>query len=456
MVIRVDLMNHSIVGAKEMISFAAKGCYQPEKPEMGQILDIENVLFKVGHHTTLQHSYFTFWIGGIAVSDITFGLHLASPFYNSSQRSGRFCGKMFDNPDYEMIEGYIRTYWPEIGDKQVSIALDFVKSGIETYQRNLSRATEVAAQFIREDRPKATKKYIRQNAPKFAQEQLRVFIPTIFPTGDTFTINLSALVAMYHAAWTPAMRDVTQKMANHVLRLEPDFEYMFKAHHRDTGQLNWSVPLSSERSFIPYAHTSPKIELISIKDVPGLDILSLENTHPTDLLHFHPAQMNHSIFEVETKVEISVATMGQDQRHRTVRRSIPQFTGNFYLPPIVKECGLETPGMQMIERWAVLRNSLPDSLTQVLAPYGAMVRYFKVASFNAATHEFAKRLCWTAQEEIYNLALQLRQQIVEQKGKDSLLLKMFPPPCVRTGKCGEGPRYCGRDQQKDCFVKRKI
>jgi hypothetical protein len=57
-------------------------------------------------------------------------------------------------------------------------------------------------------------------------------------------------------------------------------------------------------------------------------------------------------------------------------------------------------------------------------------------------HEQAKRLCWCAQEEIYNLNVQLSQQL-KAAGQNNLVAEMLPP-CATNG-CIEGLRYCGRD-----------
>jgi len=104
--IKVNLITHTETKPLELASHAALICYQAEMPEMGKMLDVENRLFNVGHHTTLQHFFLTFSVEGIAVGDITFGMHLASPFYNSDQRSGRYCAKMFVEPDFEEIKNY--------------------------------------------------------------------------------------------------------------------------------------------------------------------------------------------------------------------------------------------------------------------------------------------------------------------------------------------------------------
>ncbi|MEK9154775.1 MAG: FAD-dependent thymidylate synthase [Patescibacteria group bacterium] len=464
--IKVELINHGAINDAKLISFSAKGCYQPEKPIMGETMDIVGKLFKTGHHTTFQHGYFTFWIEDIAISDVTFGLHLVNPFYNTSQRSGRFCGKMFQNPDYEEISSYIKTYWPELDEEQLTLAIHFVRDGIVIYQKNLSKAVDFAKELIREERPFASEKYIDQNAPKFAQEQLRVFIPTIFPTALTYTANLSAIIAMHCSSWSPALIDISRKMMDAVISLYPEtlelkkiLEIVNEVKH-SSKNLKWLPAedifhLTSAIRYNPSAILSPKDKDYSSKFRDAI-IPPPEFMHPIDLLHFHPAFMENSVSRLESVVNISVATMGQDQRHRMISRGKPRFTGEFYLPPIPRMCGLTGEAIALITAWKCLFKQLPKSLALALVPYGAMVSYKKSGSLNAVAHELNKRLCWTAQEEIYHSALNLRKEISEKCGADSPLLAIFPPSCVRTGKCGEGDRYCGRDMKKDCFIERKI
>ncbi|KKS92071.1 MAG: hypothetical protein UV67_C0011G0027 [Parcubacteria group bacterium GW2011_GWC1_43_12] len=109
--IRVELLAHTNVDPYELAQHAAGTCYQAKMPEFGQgKQDVKGRLFEKGHHTPLEHWSATFAIEGIAVSDVTFGLHLAHPFYNTDQRSGRFCGEMFDDPDYGALD-FINQTW---------------------------------------------------------------------------------------------------------------------------------------------------------------------------------------------------------------------------------------------------------------------------------------------------------------------------------------------------------
>src|SRR5450830_1694012 len=103
----VKIIAHTNIDPIDLSSHAAKTCYMAKEPEMGSQLDVENTLFKVGHHTTLQHFYITFAINNIAIGDIKLGLHLDSPFYNSDERSGRYCAEIFAHPNYEQLTRYI-------------------------------------------------------------------------------------------------------------------------------------------------------------------------------------------------------------------------------------------------------------------------------------------------------------------------------------------------------------
>lgn len=171
--------------------------------------------------------------------------------------------------------------------------------------------------------------------------------------------------------------------------------------------------------------------------------------------------MDNNIHDIKTAVEISLACMGQDQRHRTIRRGQPVLTGNFYLPPVIALLpGMLETAKEYLRLWLKLTKSVPPTLAVALAPYGAMVVYDKSGSLNAIFHEQSKRLCWCSQEEIYHLGRLLRIAIESIKGKKSPLLRVLEPPCFRAGRCLEGSRCCGRDislrKSGDYFPERKV
>ncbi len=490
--ISVKLAPRGNVNPIRSACFAALLCYMARIPKWGKLIDWYKKLFGTGHHTTFMHaaSYFTFVIEGISVGDITFGFHLTSPFYNSSQRSGRYCSAMFVRyfkkvrntlkmylmklfPGYEPeleagttpdafpekklaeMEEYIRAYWPEVDEKELSSIMDYVRFGIGVFQSNIMDATKVATDFAKEERPFVKADYLADTAPKFAQEQLRNFIPVLAPTGMVHTVNLITLVALYESAWTPAMRHVTEEMVRLVLEKYPELASMFDEKNRRTD--DWAMEFDGDDNYLAKA---PCAVVIDVRNADSLVSPKYYDRHPVDKLHFRPELMDNAVGHIISSVSLSVATMGQDQRHRTIRRGTPMFTGGFYLPPVVAALGLDKEAMRMITEWRAIATKVPASLAMILAPYGAMASYEKSGSFLAVDHEQGKRTCWCAQEEIYWLGVLIRKKIENKLGKDHSLLQIFEPPCYRTGKCGEGDRYCGRDlrvrEKGDYFPRRKI
>lgn len=437
--IDVKLIAHTDADPLDLTSHAAKICYQSEEPEWGNRIDVENILFKTGHHTTFQHFFLTFMIDGISVGDITLGMHLASTFYNSNQRSGRYASKMFLEPNFVKIKSYIEKFWPELEEKKVQKVMDYVKESVGIYHKNIDRASEISKKIIQEERPLISDKALDQNGPKVAQEQMRAFIPVIFPTAFDFTVNITALSAMYRAAWNPVMKHITKQMVELVKEKFPELAFIFDTEQRED---EWAPEILNSKNIIT---NSPNLKLLNIDGEENFINPYSGIMHPIDQLHFRPEMMGNNIGTIKTEITLSLATMGQEQRHRTLKRSAPKFTGNFYLPAIPKECGLEKFAKQTLDTWLTLSREIPKTLAVIIAPYGATVTYVKEGSFNAIAHEQGKRLCFLAQEEIYNLGRLLREEIKKEKGEDCALLTMLEPPCYRDGKCAEGNRYCGRE-----------
>jgi thymidylate synthase ThyX len=468
--IKVKLLRNTEGSPLELASHAALECYQEESPQMGSQIDVKNRLFLTGHHTTLQHFYFTFNIEGISVGDITTGMHLVSPFYTSDQRSGRFCAKMFLKPDYKRIALYIDRFW-DVNNSSLKEIIEYVKKGVTIFHENIEKATRITKKLLKKERPLASERYINTNAGKIAQEQLRMVIPIIFPTGFDFTVNETALVAMYRTAWTPPMKEVTRQMIKLVLQKYPELKFMFES----ASELDiWDGFVSLSRNFsesgnLGNLRLEPYLEIIHIEGDEKFVSPDPKHMHPVDLLPFMPKYMNNSVGSIKTRVKLSIATMGQDQRHRTIKRGNPIFTGRFYLPPVPYECNLKMEFSDLFSRWVKLKDRIPEALFAVLAPYGAQVEYTKSGDFNAIAHEQSKRLCFCAQEEIYNLSRLFREEIRRRRCIKSHsrnlnpdLLKIFEPYCYKTGKCAEGARYCGRRiysheiENENYFPRRKV
>lgn len=445
---RVELLAKSDKKPIDLASHAARVCYTLNQELIVKPIDVKARLFDSGHHTTLQHTNFTFYIQDIPVSAVVFGLHLASPYYNSDQRSGRF-SKMYESPDFEVIRQMLIPYYAL---EDVEKVMPWIQKGFEIYGEWLPKLIPMAAQEIKRERPFADEKYIEQNAPKFAQEQLRMFISQMIPTALDMTLNLSALTALWRSAWTPELRSITDAMKNAIVAEYPEVANFFDPKMR--READWFLPIKEGTSVV--------------EDKPDLYLLQTDLTHDVyknagkdsvDTLYFTPEAMDNDVSFIKTRVQVSCATYGQDQRHRSVKRSMPQLTTSFYLPPLLKMAGMAPLALQHMQEWLDLKGQVPAGLMQAITPYGAMVSYEKMADLNALIHEQGKRTCWCAQEEIYHLSIALREVLAQMPAAKELL-SVLAPPCFVCGKCQEGARYCGRDikgvSKDGYFPKRKV
>ncbi len=430
---KVELYNEMKKDPETAASHAARVCYTTDDSLLDKKINVKERLVDTGHHTTLEHNFFTFHLSDIPVSLAVFGLHLTSPYYNTDQRSGRF-SKMYEAPDFSAIEQSLHECYP---DKDLTKVMAWIKKGCQIYQENLPRLTAEAVKAIQAERPYVGEKYVEQNAPKFVQEQLRMFISQCAPTAMDYTINTASLMALYRTAWSPEMRLLTQKMVDEVLKVHPELAYMFdkeKQNKRDIAP-----------SFIPQEARVVSAPTVMVTNaVIDNNIVPPNSVDSLDTLYFSPETMDNTQQIVQTEAVMSCATYGQDQRHRSVKRGKPSFTGHFYLPPLLKKANLSEQAKDFMQDWLDLRKEIGDSLATTIAPYGAMVATKKTYDMNALFHEQAKRSCWCAQEEIYQMSVQLRHSL-ESKIHNDEVLKCLAPPCAKTGKCQEGVRYCGRN-----------
>lgn len=436
----VKLVDHGIQKPIDMIIADARTCYSPEEVVIGaETMDVEARVFNTGHHTTIMApSSFSFQIEGASVSTFTFGLHLANPFYNSGQRSGRFCSDMFKNLDVTPFREKLKKHF-DIDEALCDRAIAFIQSGVNIFQGNLEVATKVVEEFIRVERPKATDKYIAANAGKIAQEQLRVFISTIVPTADLFNINLVTLACYYRTAFTSEMREVVDMMATEVLIKWPELEFLFPT----LSETDY-CPELDEFSKIGEISYAPNVWVTKVDEWPDdTPIPTNEEMFPLDTQHSDPRFMGLTTRVLKSTITLSMMTMGQDQRHRTISRSKPILTGQFFVPAVVNELGLSDKAKEFMTEWTHIYCQNP-MLATFMAPYGVVLTYEKCSEFAALIHEQGKRTCNCAQGEIYEIARQMREQITAMSPTHKLL-ELIAPPCYRSDQCAEGARYCGRD-----------
>jgi thymidylate synthase ThyX len=438
--ITVSLVNWPRKTAWSLAQHAARTCYEAVLPGRGirKRPNVKGQLLLPGHHTTLEHGSYTFAVEGIAVADITLGFHLTTPYYITDQRSGRYTKDMFNPSGLDRIAAMLGQVYPSLSEVDRAMVRAYTTRCMNTYQRYLPAAIDLAAAWIREDRPKLPEKKVMGMAESYAQEQLRMAIPVIFPTAFYFTVNAVTLASLYRAAWRPGMRVVLEKMVEVLLRKDPSAAFYFEI---EMGQTDWEPALESSEAVIQLQPSSLLVSVDECTDQPPSQL----DTHPYDLLRIRPEYLGLTTKTILSDEEMSLAIMGQDQRHRSVRRSSPIFTGAVMAPPLVEGVGMAEDLLAIQREWLEYRDILPGSLFSGLAPYGAVVRYRKSSDLTAAIHDLGKRTCNCAQQEHYNKDVQLRADLAKRHPGHMLLQAMVPRCYGGDMKCAEGVRTCGRD-----------
>lgn len=426
---------------------SAATCYQPtfdDAYNKSENIDVHGTLFKAIHHTTMQHQshYATFKIDNIPISLVTFGLHMGHPFYNSSQRSGRYCKTMFESNS--RFDQYVRTFV----ERHTSIAnpdvlINWLHRGLNFFNENLDDAAQVALNALQRERP-----FYKQNAEvqalRIAQDQLRCVLSTIAPTGLIHTVNITSLFALYLSAWNTPMKSLLQQMLDEFS--ESDFGEFVKDIPDQEIEYTPTFNCMEERTQLVY---DPSVRVLNsmeecrnIRSIIEKLYNDKQNKLPIDTLLFNPkfnpiSELSNRNLRVLTTVP--VVTFGQDQRHRTIKRSNPTVTGEFYVPPIVAGLPKAQAFCQqhMDEYFEMVKLFSPKDMIHFI-PYGAMVRYVKEADPRAYLHSINKRLCWNAESCI----AKMEQQTLNQLYFDSK--SPLGPGCF-TQSCHEGQRWCGRD-----------
>lgn len=430
-------------GKKDKLTkYAAGTCYQYTKEAaMSTQVPVE-ALWKSKHLTTMMHDAhdITFRISNIPVSLVTFGLHLVHPFYNTSQTSGRYCMEMFGQSNFNVRE-FIEKYYPETLTSDIKMIEDWVNEGIRFFNDNAEAYADVAKDAIYDERPNF-KGDIDKHAMRLGQEQLRGFISTIVLTNLLYTVNIPAIATMDRAAHNPALKDVCDKMFRLVFQGEPYAlreNWVPKFGVLDDTVTPYNLGLCTKPSVtakpLPNTHrnTTLKKYLLEMSEM-------YHDNSGLNILPFSPKANTVGKFpKCCSMVEISVATFGQEQRHRTISRGMPEVTGNFYLSPLMRS---HEPSVKFASEYFAKYNTMVHELSPELMihfiPYGAMVKYYREADIGAWIHSVKKRRCWNAMGEISEMEHQHMKSFIRDKTLH------FGPPC-ESGQCAEGKRYCGRE-----------
>lgn len=461
---------------------------EQQKQRQDQRDRIAASIFEAGHHTTLQHAHLQFTLSKVSRHFLWSFLH-AAPYYNSEQQSQRYVHMKSGN----MIE-------PDFGNQaQQEVYRSCMAYQTEIYEVLTEKLSPVAARFYYDVFPARQKKseQYKNEIRKRAQEVARYVLPVGTYANLYHTVSLLTLMRYHHMAAQADVptetRRVIQAMVDAARTYDPLIEKLlekplalgdmpesrFWAESCSVGKrefLNhFDASLEGRVSkLVDYKHNQEKVLAESVREVLGLlpgqmsdpEALALildpsqNQVLSTTLNNNTLSKLNRVLFHASYtfRKKISHAADSQDQRHRMVPGSRPVLglhldaTPDYITPRLIlqdPEC-LEIYQQAMEQIWGAVHQLLHAGASleaaSYLLPNSVAVRYTESGDLLNLHHKLKARLCYNAQEEIWQASLDELEQISEV---NPMIGQYLRPPCGlrqmagRTPFCPEGNRYCG-------------
>lgn len=446
--------------------------------------------FKAGHHTTLQHGHVQFGVEHVSRQVVWSLLH-AHPFYNSEQVSQRYV---------EVSEGHATV--PRLAGAAGAIYAACIERQMAEY-RELIRLLEpvAAAQYfgVFPARGRHADKWAPQ-VHKKAQEIARYVLPVATHTYMVHTVSVLTLLRYRRMCGAPdtatEARAVVDAMCEALFELDPLLRRMdvepvdgaamagpawLRAHPQGdstarTLRAAFDASLGGRLSLLVDRFGSNETRVAdAVREVLGVGPAALPDAEAVALA-LDPARnpllgepLNTTTLDplgrclhaahYAFRKRLSHAADSQDQRHRMTPAARPSLHAylsdepDYYVPRLVVAAGgaaHDVYCVSMERTWqaiAALRGlGVADEWCGYLLPNAVHVRYTETADLAALRHKLAMRLCFNAQEEIWQASVDETAQIAAVEPTIGLLLL---PPCGvrhRAGLrpyCPEGDRYCG-------------
>lgn len=489
---------------------AAWSCYSSKPSTIEDVLNaVENRekqkrtaklyrdLFNAGHHTTFQHSNFVFIIDGVSRLAVWSFFH-SHPFYNSEQVSQRYRevgGKYIVVPPLQ--NSALKIY-----ENAIEKAINSYKILIELLQKSLE---EEYFKIYPSRKDKAgdweERKIILLK--KKSQEVARYVLPLATPCHLYHTINALTLLRYYRlcnqfdAPWE--VRKIVQLMIEEVLKVDRNFlgrdEFSLKCQPLPVeNTLEYELLQSLSKSIenkntdekffeefdrsldgkssklISYSPSDEKIICEMFDSILGTHnkfcIDDLMNPQRNGYLGDHlNLSMNSKIMQVMNQVyftfkkKISGAEFAQNQRHRGTPSTHPVLISHLReksdccVPYFIKknQHTLDVYNDCINKLWNA-KNKLLDigvkkEYVLYLLPNSHNIRFYESGSLASYYWKWQKRLCFNAQREIFESAVEEVEQV--KKIFQTVGKYIDCPPCVfrynakKSPSCPEGEHYCG-------------
>ncbi len=448
-------------------------------------------IYQAGHHTTFQHVHLQYALDRVSRQFIWSFLH-AHPFYNSEQVSQRYV-------EVKPEAFYVPPLPAPARERYLAVA----RRQVADYRQLADRLLPlVAAEFYRifparTGRPARWESAIEKRALEVARYVLPVAtLSRLYHTISAVTLlRYQRLARQYDAPYE--QQRVVARMVDELLRVDPDYatvieepipleetiEHRFYTeHHRPTPADHRVYVAEFDRELggltsrlIARKPDNEALLARSVREVLGMPRSALDDTAAIALV-LDPAEnrylgeplnlttisklarcLVHPAYTFMKK--LSHAADSQDQRHRATpasRPCLPAYLGaepDAIVPVLIRAAGGEVERMyaeSIAATWegiaAVRALGASEEFASYLLPNAVAIRFTESADLSGLRHKLEMRLCYNAQEEIWQASVDEARQIaaVEPRIGRHLL-----PPCnVRLAAsvhpiCPEGKRFCG-------------
>jgi thymidylate synthase ThyX len=486
----------------------ARTCYSSK----GIIPDVEindrwvglaKSLYQAGHHTTLQHAQFQFSLANVSRHFIWSFLH-SHPFYNSEQVSQRYVEVKPGNVAVPPLDGEALSRYRSTVDRQMKEYRELIEL--------LTPVTEDAYYERFPGRLANADKYAKE-IQKRAQEIARYVLPIgtfayLYHTVSGITLLRYARLCE-QVDTTSETKLVVRAMVDALLEHDPAYETILEeplplnatpehgflstrngdGEGRRTFRSEFDRELGGRLSqLVDYGARNEEVLADAVREVLGEPKATLSDDEAISLAldpQLNPllgealnltthAKLTRALYHPHYtfRKRLSHAGDSQDQRHRMTPGSRPALTAHItgepdYLVPrlVLEDTRVEAAYRQSMERtWedigAVRAAGARAEFAEYLLPNAVAIRFTESADLLNLFHKHAMRLCYNAQEEIWQASLEESQQVAAVNPRIGCHLL---PPCTlrfRAGHrpiCPEGTRFCGERVWKlevDAFTRR--
>lgn len=448
-------------------------------------------LYLAGHHTTFQHAHFLFAIEGVSRQFVWSFLH-AHPFANSEQVSQRYvpvaADAVYEPPDlppaavsvYRSTVAMLHDAYTRLVNLLAPVAEAELLARFPTWRRHpqrLARQTQRKAQEVaRMVLPLATLTSLYHTVSCLTLFRYRRLCAQAEVPGETRAV-VEAMVAEA-LRWDPALEPLLQDPIP--LEETPEYRWFWEFHQGhpqprgfrrefdqqlagfssrlvSRGQDNQGAVATAVRAVLGLTRSqlSDADALRMVLD-PSYNRLLGEELNLTTLSKLSRA-LHHAHYTFAKK--LSHAADSQDQRHRMTPAARPLLWAvvddepDVIVPRLVHHAGGQAEAVfheAAARAWegaqALLRAGASLEHALYLLPNALAVRFVESADLLHLHHKHRMRLCYNAQEEIWQASWEEAEQIAQLEPD---IGRWLLPPCTvrklagRTPICPEGDRFCG-------------